>query len=270
MRIKHQLFAHEYLNNNRKATKAAEAVGMSSETRNALRVRAFEELNQPQVQMIIQEETAKRLERLKVTGDGIARYWLNLATADARELSPIVRACCRYCYGIDNQYQYTLPELRRARTAHLAAQLKLPKADRVPFDEAGGDGYDQTKEPNKDCPQCHGNGITISKPIDLDKLSEGAAMLFDGIRQHRDGSIEVKVRDRSRAMEQFAWLTGLGPRPGSTFNFAQINELNIEKLTDEQLDALLARLALSMSPEESTAQSALEDMRDVTPGDNDL
>src|SRR6516165_7167989 len=132
IRIRHEQFAHEYLANNRNATKAAKAMGMSSKTSNALNLRAHEELHQPQVQMIIQEETAKRLERLKVTGDDIARYWLNLALADARELSPIVRACCRYCYGVEHMYQYTLPELRSARTAHLAAQLKLPKAQRVP------------------------------------------------------------------------------------------------------------------------------------------
>ena len=66
----------------------------------------------------------------------------------------------------------------------------------------------------------------------------------------------------------FGYITGLGPKPGSTiFNFAQFNELNIEKLSDEQLDALLARLAMSMSPEERTAQ--LEDMRDITPHPED-
>ena len=273
IRIRHEQFAREYLANNRNATKAAEAMGMSSKNRNALNLRAHEELHQPQVQMLIQEETARRLERLKVTGDDIARYWLNLALADARELSPIVRACCRYCYGVEHMYQYTLPELRSARTAHLAAQLKLPKAQRVPFDEQGGDGYDQTKEPNKDCPQCHGTGITVSRPINLDKLSEGAAMLFDGIRQHRDGSIEVKVRDRSRAMAMFGWLTGLGPKPGTQFNFAQINQIDISQLNDAQLDQLLGRLLLSMSHEERSSYSAalpFDDLTDVTPGDNDL
>jgi hypothetical protein len=270
IRIRHEQFAREYLANNRNATKAAKAMGMSSKTSNALNLRAHEELHQPQVQMIIQEETAKRLERLKVTGDDIARYWLNLATADARELSPITRAACRHCHGIDFQYQFTLAEFRLARGAHIAKQMKLPPKQRKEFDELGGTGYDKTKPPNPDCPECNGQGITISRPIDLDKLSEGAAMLFDGVRQHRDGSIEIKVRDRSRAMEQFGYLVGLAPRPGASINFAQINELNIEKLSDDQLDALLARLALSMSPEERPVQTALEDLRDVTPGDNDL
>jgi hypothetical protein len=99
-------------------------------------------------------------------------------------------------------------------------------------------------------------------------------MLFDGIRQHRDGSIEIKLRDRSRAMEMFGWLTGLGPKPGTQFNFAQINQIDIGKLTDEQLDQLLGRLMLSMHPDERSPYASqlhqLDDLPDVTPGDNDL
>ena len=73
----------------------------------------------------------------------------------------------------------------------------------------------------------------------------------------------------------FGWLTGLGPKPGTQFNFAQINQIDISQLNDAQLDQLLGRLLLSMSHEERSSYSAalldpFDDLTDVTPGDNDL
>jgi hypothetical protein len=162
-----------------------------------------------------------------------------------------------------------LAEFRLARGPHLSKQLKLPPEERKPFDELGGIGYDKTKQPNPACPECNGKGIWISRPINLDALSPAAAMLFDGVKQDRNGNIEIKLRDRSRALEMFGYITGIGPKPGSTINFNQLNEINVSQLTDEQLDALLARLAMSMSPEQRPAQDALEDMRDITPHPED-
>jgi hypothetical protein len=82
-------------------------------------------------------------------------------------------------------------------------------------------------------------------------------MLFDGVKQDRNGNIEIKLRDRSRALEMFGYITGIGPKPGSTINFNQLNEINVSQLTDEQLDALLARLAMSMSPEQRRMRSRI-------------
>jgi phage terminase small subunit len=267
---KQRTFVREYLSNGRSASRAARAAGYVGKNANVMAVTGYEVSRLPQVRALIDQETQKRLDRLQVTGDDVAKYWWNLATADARELSPIIRACCRYCYGIDHQYQFTLPELRRARVTHLVAQNKLPRSERKPFDEQGGDDFDQAKQPNPECPQCKGEGIWRSRPINLDNLSEGAALLFDGIKTDRHGNIEIKLRDRSCALEMFGWLTGLGPKPGTQFNFAQINQIDITQLSDTQLDQLLGRLLLSMSLEERTAQ--LQDMRDITlhPEDADL
>src|SRR6516164_10174125 len=107
---KQRTFVQEYLANGRSATRAARAAGYVGKNRNVMSVTGYEVSRLPAVQAIIQEETQKRLDRLQITGDDVAKYWWNLATADARELSPIVRACCRYCYRIDHHYQYTLPE----------------------------------------------------------------------------------------------------------------------------------------------------------------
>jgi phage terminase small subunit len=267
---KQRTFVREYLSNGRSASRAARAAGYVGKNANVMSVTGYEVARLPAVRALIDEETQKSLERLQITGDDVAKYWWSLATSDARELSPIARAACRHCYGVDFQYQFTLAEFRLARGAHISKQMKLPPKQRKPFDELGGIGYDKTKQPNPDCTECNGKGIWISRPINLDALSPGAALLFDGVKQDRHGNIEIKLRDRSRAMEMFGYITGLGPKPGSTINFAQLNEINVSQLSDEQLDALLARLAMSMSPEQRPAQTALDDLTDVTPGDNEL
>ena len=69
----------------------------------------------------------------------------------------------------------------------------------------------------------------------------------------------IQVADSQSALD-----TGTLP---TQFNFAQINQIDITQLSDAQLDQLLGRLLLSMSPEERTAQ--LEDMRDITPHPED-
>jgi hypothetical protein len=263
---KQRTFVREYLSNGRSASRAARAAGYTGKNSNVIAVTGYEVANTPAVRALIDQETAKRLDRLQITGDDVAKYWWALANADARELSPIARAACRHCYGQDFQYQFTLAEFRLARGAHLSKQLKLPPDERKPFDELGGIGYDKTKEPNPACPECRGSGVWVSRPIDLDNLSPGAALLFDGVKQDRHGNIEFRLRDRSRALEMFGYITGLSPKPGSTINFAQINELNIEKLTDEQLDQLVVRLSLSNS---APMSQPLEDLRDITTVDGD-
>lgn len=160
--------------------------------------------------------------------------------------------------------------MRRARTKHLLQQLKLPENRRIAFDEEGGDGFDQTRPPDPRCTECNGIGQWISRPIDFDRLSPGAAALFDGLRVRKDGAIEVKVRDRKRGLEMFVTLTAMLPRAGQQINIANI--ANIAALSDEQLDALIVRLTSSLPAEERAAQTAqlrtpleVEDMRSLLP-----
>jgi hypothetical protein len=136
----------------------------------------------------------------------IAQYWLDIATADVRELTP--KVCCRYCWGVDNQYQYTKNELLNTRRTHLQKQMRLVEAKRVPLDEEGGDGFDRTRAPSSDCPECRGVGVFDMEALDLNKISRGAALLYDGVSIGPRGVVEVKIRDRSKAMQMLQRLLG--------------------------------------------------------------
>ncbi len=144
--------------------------------------------------------------KFSVSPNQIAHYWWLLATADARELTP--KTCCRYCWGQDNQYQFTKNEALRARREHLKRQLALPEDARVPFDEEGGDDFDRTKDPNSECPECRGAGTFDLGALDFAKMSPAAALLYDGVRIGSDGSVEVKMRNRTQAMQMLQRLLG--------------------------------------------------------------
>jgi phage terminase small subunit len=242
--IKAEVFALEFLKdfNQSAALRRSGYRGSDSLIYNA----AQTYMKLPQVREAIERAVIEKRERLQLAADDIARHWFSLATADARELCPVIVGPCRYCYGIDFQYQFTFNEMREARQAHMLKQQRIRvEKERVPFDELGGDGYTTNLEPNKECPECHGYGIMHVKPVDVTKLSVQGALLFDGYKISKDGIVEIKLRDRSRAMENLTELLGLSrKRP--------IAHHNPDDMTDEELDAVL-KMAIQrriISPED--------------------
>lgn len=222
---------------------------------------ASETLRKPEVMAAVRGALEERCRALQVEQNDVARYWYEVARADPRELTQYVYVPCRYCYGVDHQYQYTDGEMRAARQEHMITQLKLRTEDRVEFDELGGPGYTRNRYPmrgpdwfervartyaaierpvpeglaaNADhsCPECWGDGVGCVWISDTRHLSPAAARLFNGVRVTRD-AVEVKVLDRFDAMEKFEQLTGMvrPRRPKIDFN--------LEELTSDQLDVLL-------------------------------
>ena len=90
---KQRTFVREYLANGRSASRAARAAGYTGKNLNVIAVTGYEVAQLPQVRALIEEETAKRLDRLQVGGDDVAKYWWNLATADGS--TPPLSRCGR-------------------------------------------------------------------------------------------------------------------------------------------------------------------------------
>jgi hypothetical protein len=126
----------------------------------------------------------------------------DLATADPRELSRIEIDCCRHCYGIDHKYQWTMPEYESALDEALAAGKPAPELK-------GGFGFDPRKEPNPECPGCHGRGVPTVILTASRQLSKGAAKLLSSIKQSKDGSIETKLRDQDAALVALGRVCGV-------------------------------------------------------------
>lgn len=255
-------------------TRAAESIGVSRGAPAA--VSAHDYLRKPNVRNALRGLLEERRRRIEVDADQVARYWLDVAHADPRELSQVIYVPCRYCWGVDHQYQFTDGELRDSRQLHMSRQLARKPEDRVVFDELGGPGYSTNRYPmrgpdwlgavervyshigrpvpegldtNSDhsCPECSGSGERRAWIADTRHLSPEAARLFGGVRVTRD-SIEIKMRSQSDAMEKFEQLTGMVKARRPKFDF------NLEELGPEELDALLdeARSRGLLSDEEVT------------------
>lgn len=128
--------------------------------------------------------------------------FLQIANADPRELIGLKVGCCRFCYGVDHQYQWREGEYME-RVAEVEAQARLypDKAAALTWpDYAGGFGYNATHPPRPDCPRCHGEGLERFVPRDTDKLSDQAVLLYGGVKVKKDG-YEIIVADRSKALE---------------------------------------------------------------------
>lgn len=195
-------------------------------------------LGRPKIAKAVRQAQSFRAGRTGINVDLVLRRWWVAATADPREIVEVWVPNCRHCWGADHRYQFTADELRQAQQLHLALQLKRPEAKRQPFDDLGGDGFRRDRRPNPDCTECSGLG-DWERPICLIKdsrnFSEAARLLYRGIDVDRHGTVKVRMVDQAAIWKMLA--QHLGMLVNRSINL----DLDPTKLTDEQLDQVLAR-----------------------------
>lgn len=160
----------------------------------------------PNIGKRIQELMDERAIATGVTSDRIVMRLWQMATADPRELVEVRINGCRHCWGLYFQYQYTDTELERLEHDHIHAEARRRKREGEKFEprdfpRKGGGGFDATRRPNPDCPECGGQGAPQHVVKDTRDLSPGAAMLYGGVKLGKDGSIAMVVRDQLPALK---------------------------------------------------------------------
>lgn len=225
--VKNRRFVDQYLID-LDAAKAAVRAGLPETAGHRL-------LAKTSVQVLIAKEREARQSRTSIFADEVLRRWWQVACADPRELVEIRRGCCRYCYGIDHRYQFTQEELRRAVADHVRDQRRkgIPQEQWVEFDDQGGDGYVGTRDPNPNCPECWGEGIMHVYLRDSRYYGRAAAALFDGVKVGKDGSVEIKFRDRDHAMDRVAQHLGM------LVTRQAVMTIDPSKMTDDQLEGVI-------------------------------
>ena len=140
-----------------------------------------------------------------------------IADADSRELMEYRRGCCRHCWGREFLYQRTPQELRDHIKKHNEANEKRLKDSlpAEPLDEGGGIGYNRTKAPNPECPECFGEGTGYEFFKDVRTVSPAAAKLFAGVKVTQNG-LEIKIASQEKAREMLARTHGLFDKKGDT------------------------------------------------------
>lgn len=154
-------------------------------------------LRKPLVAGAIAGAMAAMRRNADIDAEGVVRKLCGMAGADEREIMEVRVASCRYCWGEGNRYHYTAAEFERAEAAHAAA-VEEEKAS-GDFDPKGGIGYNANLPPSPDCPECFGDGMPRAVFKDTRHLSEGAALLYAGVKVTRDG-FEIKTHSRETAI----------------------------------------------------------------------
>lgn len=162
---------------------------------------ASELLAMPEVQEQVQARQEAVKAALGITQEVVLDRLTSIATADPRELTELHRGCCRYCWGKDHLYQRTPKELRDdvAQWANDELARQKDGMKPVPFNEAGGVGYNPKKDPNPDCPECFGDGAERVVFKDTRDLSPAARLLFAGIEQTQHG-LKVRMHSQPEAL----------------------------------------------------------------------
>jgi phage terminase small subunit len=192
------------------------------------------------------DEIAKRLEERKeelaaaagLDASWVLNQWRMIAQADPNELIQNRRVNCRHCWGVSHKFQWTQNEYLDA-VNHALAQKPLA----APPDGLGGFGFDRTREPNRNCPECRGEGFEDIFVADTNKLTGSARRLYAGLKKTKDG-IEIKMRDQDGALNNIAKYLGLlidrkevsGPNGGAV----PIANIRATDLTDDQLASIIA------------------------------
>lgn len=200
MSPQHELFIADYLRHFN-ASRAARTAGYAPAQ--APR-QGYELMRNPEIQQAIAVGVDALLRDTKADAGMILREWVLLAKADPNEIVQMRRCCCRYCWGQDGNYQRTQRERDRDYREYLRSEQALLE----PFEEAGGVGYDRTREPNPTCYECFGEGVESLHLADTRDLSPGARALLAGIKQTKDG-IEVKFHSKEKALENLAKHLGM-------------------------------------------------------------
>lgn len=198
LNARHKRFVTEYLVD-LNGTQAAIRAGYSPKTAAEQAARL---LTNVKVQEAIQEAMKKREERTEVKVDRVVLELWNTVTADANEIVELRRCCCRYCWGEGFKYQHTAGEMRnRQEQYNIDATNAMIKGESIgPFNPQGGIGFNATKPPNSNCPECFGEGELKPFFKDTRKLSAAAKSLYAGVKITKDG-IEVKMHSKDKMIE---------------------------------------------------------------------
>ncbi|MEQ5728880.1 terminase small subunit [Providencia alcalifaciens] len=154
------------------------------------------------VNRAITDALADRERRTQITQDAVLKMWWDIATADVNELTEYRRLCCRHCWGFGYNYQW------RDVVEYEDAVKKATAANKPPPKDVGGYGYDDSLDPNPDCPRCNGAGIGRAHFHDTRDLTGAARRLFAGVKEGKFG-VEVITRNQDDALKMVAQHLGM-------------------------------------------------------------
>jgi phage terminase small subunit len=233
---KQAAFVREYVKD-WNGTKAAIRAGYAERSANEI---SSEMLSKPHIQAAVERRQLQVAALAEVDTAMVVREFLDIATADARELVSVYLDCCRHCYGIGGERQWTRGEYAAALEAATTKGEPAPPM-------AGGIGYNGTLKPNPECEECWGRGVEVVRVKDSRTLTGKAIKLYAGAQQTKEG-IKAIGRDQNFALQALGRYVGIfktemsGPGGGPIQVMAAVATAALSTLSNEELEAhLLSR-----------------------------
>lgn len=182
--------------------------------RSTARVKACEYSNRPHVLRRVREYESAAAAATVIDYAAILDHDRKVVEGHmyADQITQHIWQCCRYCNGVEHQYQWIdfaeyLAALSMAedkneeRRARKLGELPLPL-------DAGGYGFLPSAEPSITCPHCEGRGHAITVIADTTKLEGPARAVVKGVKVTANG-IEVLFHDVDKAKERLLRAGGI-------------------------------------------------------------
>jgi hypothetical protein len=197
------------------------------------------------IAVAVQKAMQARSEKTGITAEAVLERLWNIATADPNGLVEYRRNCCRHCWGEDHLFQWTEGEFTEA-------QRKADDKGDDPPEIQGGFGFNATRVPHPECPECGGDGRGHVHIHDTRKVKGAARLIYAGVKQGKDGT-ELKIVDQLSALKQVAEHVGLFRDKDANRRAQEAHESH---MAIAALDAETKRLALAS--QKTTDQSSDE------------
>lgn len=175
---------------------------------------AIKFLNKPHIQAAIREAVDKRVTRLGIDADQLMQFWADVVALDVNEIMQLRRVPCSMCWSENGEPQITIQEYMKKREDHYKLRMKLlGKDDGEDIGEypppSNFSFVDLRREPNPDCPVCHGVGVERAFNSDTRYLSQVAKRAYAGIRRGIGGVVNIDLMSKENASKYLATALGL-------------------------------------------------------------
>lgn len=166
---------------------------------NAAYVTASQLLRNPKVSRYVHHLRNERQRLYAAELDDVISQLKAIIDADPNEIGQYRRVNCRYCWGFGHHYQW--------RDAVEFEEKRLEAVDRKKPEpqDSGGYGFDQSMDPNPECPRCNGEGRGEAFFADTRDIEGNARYLLHGVKLGKFG-IEILSADKDSARKELARL----------------------------------------------------------------